>query len=926
MANKRLVHSVSGTLDLFGATGRWWAELREKENSFDELKGNTLSYVFPENPQPEITSHQKEDIAELCLPDGGHKHSSDSIFLLLTGKDNVQLYGFAYFRNRKSASEKRGAKQLALLIVATSPYFDRFRPFLTVAIEEYLDQNESKVVIHELYDALEKSYRRTKRLAENRLRSSWSANMQIESDEEDFEDQDDHDAHDESRTAAFLGRTERGQKSGRQLENNGLLTGSCTYTMQIWGRMFVMQPLKPLQKNEFGGVSLKDFALKFRAQTMTLWTALLSMKRVLICGPESQADDVGQFVLATPLLMGPLGMLIIPNLVPYVTLANVDPVTKHSSFVCGTTNGLFATKEQWYDLVADPKTGKVVSSPQSNMDRSLLKVTGHDLAFINRVLDGIENGKREEDWVRFEFATYTQDFLDTVREIESERISKRSTVNLTSVNKAAAPLHHKNHSEDITHSHTHTTGIFSRSIMKTSPSRRLQLQHQQPSIRDTVGASTPAEASNGQDQSQPKETPPPPPPPLPPSSRHQSAVSGDLVDMVKKRKTIPKWQRKKVRTPFLKRKNKTASDKVALTFAGTPLWLRYRWMQLNPESFTPRRCQQQLSRVHAIELKDEEVTAAPPALPKRPSGWKEDEDAAEIDHRMQHLSLSEHALRSAKSEHDLAVRHRLSRQAESSSSTPEPCHGGSVGGYQGLVEDTASGPGNSGKSFNTFISGPSYQSGISDCSEQAEEEESPEQDDESRIEYGSGKSIGGSNDEDEGDGGDGDDDDDDDDDSNWREATTADGRTYFWNIKTMKTKWSLGPGAVPPRHSTASTASGTSGNSAPDKVNIASVRPVEDVIEAQQDLEPQLAEQQDPSFGEDCDSTGSNPNATKWVMLKGRWQRVSVLVAEDTTNKQFKKTDWVEARTDAGKTYYWNVTTGETRWNVPADFEAPAIA
>eukprot|EP00516_Mucochytrium_quahogii_P002810 CAMPEP_0203755186 /NCGR_PEP_ID=MMETSP0098-20131031/8677_1 /ASSEMBLY_ACC=CAM_ASM_000208 /TAXON_ID=96639 /ORGANISM=" , Strain NY0313808BC1" /LENGTH=657 /DNA_ID=CAMNT_0050646543 /DNA_START=81 /DNA_END=2051 /DNA_ORIENTATION=+ len=515
---KKLIHSVSVA-------------------EFDELKGNCISYVFPSNPKPPITSHQPQDIAELCLPDGGHKRSCDSIYILLSGEGDKPLYGYAYFRNKADTSEKRGARQVAILIVASVPYFDRFRPFLTVAIEEYLSQGESVEVIHSLYDALEQSYRKTKELALKRLETP---ELQGQS------------------------TTHIDHSNGSR---RGLLNNPSTCTLHLWDRMFVMQPLEPLQDNEFGGISLRDLVVSFRAQTMSIWLAMMSLKRVLFCGPGNQAESVGNAVLATPLLLGPLGMLVVPNLVPYVTLANVDPVTKHGSYICGATNDIFCTKTMWYDIAANPKTGKVMISPESNMDRSMVKVQGADLAFINRVIDGIENGKRDEQWVRYEFAAFTQEFLDTVREIELEKVFKRT---------------HEHHSVPSTETQKKTFLPKHVSISVSSPSKKMVPTHR-ASVSDTN-------------------------------------VSSLLeCDRRNPRKKNPvKWQQK-VKTPFIKRK--TPSEKLTETFTGTTLWLRYRWLQLNPESFNSTANRKRLSRIHAIQL--EETSSQAPPVPKRPQGWEE---------------------------------------------------------------------------------------------------------------------------------------------------------------------------------------------------------------------------------------------------------------------------------------------------------------
>jgi hypothetical protein len=627
---------------------------------FDELKGNTLSYTYPASARPAVESHTAEDLAELCLPDGGHKHESDSVYMLLTGAGDVPLYGLACFRNRKDSKEKRGARQLALLIIARRPYFDRFRPLLTVAVDEILERSESKSVIIALYKALELSYRRGWRLAELRRRcldsgalgagrgvagaedasddggsaasslvgsqargrrdstsssasrgsaasrgggsgscscsyashasrasvcnsqsraggsrscDSSSHACDAEAAEEAFvslgphvcgsngtgpvspqrtataaaaeqEEEEDaaiEDEEDSPIVEAGKGSIYFGKLSAVRVDENQLLLGSsCTYTMQLLGRVFVMQPLAPLAPGEFGGASLSDLVRRFRVQTMVLWAGLVSLKRILFfCGgggPEAKAETVGNMVLASPLLVGPLGSLIVPQLVPYVTLADVEQVSKHRSYVCGTTNGIFATKKDWYDVLADPSSGKIALE---NWDRSTLKVAGADLAFIQRVMDGIEQGKRGEDWVRSEFASFTHEFLDQVRVLEVERSNKRAR-----------------------------------------------------QVADSAGSGAGSALGPGPD----------------------AAVS--------------LW--KLTSAAFNKHKAaKAASERIAQTFAGSSLWLRFRWLRLNPKSYgLAGRLE---SRIHEIHDKpDEKQTKS------RSKQQQEEEVGEEQEHHYHH--------------------------------------------------------------------------------------------------------------------------------------------------------------------------------------------------------------------------------------------------------------------------------------------------
>lgn len=472
---------------------------------FDQLKGNTLSYVYPERPEPQIQSHTNEALAGLSLPDGGHKHESDSTVILIHGTNGEQLYGFALFCNRKDDNVRRGAKQFALLVIATLPYFDMFRSFLTVAVEEFIVQHDSVEVIKTVYNSMEAIFKRTKLL---RKRGS---DCSLSSDESDT-----------------------GINSAVKL-TEAQIGVTRTLTMSMWGRNFVMQPLKRLLENEFAGVSLSDFVLRFKTQTMSIWLSLIKSKRILFSTDE-KAELVGNMVLSTPLLLGPLGATLVPYLTPYVTLEDVAPVTEHKTYVCGTTNSIFATKSNWYDMVADPHTGRIIFSP--TLDKNDVKVIGSDLSFINRIIDGIESGKRNEEWVRFEFNVFVEDFLSVARDADDERNRRKQKTSSVGL---------------------HNPLDFEKDIQTSGGSSPGRQQHCKTS---SLGSVT------------------------------DLKLKTDL-----KVKTRPTAKRK----PFFGKQ--ALSVKEGELFSETSLWLKYRW-----------------SSLHSTQ----NVPTTPPPLPVRPPGWTPD--------------------------------------------------------------------------------------------------------------------------------------------------------------------------------------------------------------------------------------------------------------------------------------------------------------
>ena len=114
-----------------------------------------------------------EEIANLCLPDGGHLHTEDWTYIILT-PDKISdqkvdqytedpseleaiekgtLYGMVYFRNVKDASARRGAVQKAMLLLARQPFFSMFEPLLREALMQFMAGTDMQAP-RTLYQAL----------------------------------------------------------------------------------------------------------------------------------------------------------------------------------------------------------------------------------------------------------------------------------------------------------------------------------------------------------------------------------------------------------------------------------------------------------------------------------------------------------------------------------------------------------------------------------------------------------------------------------------------------------------------------------------------------------------------------------------------------------------------------------------------------
>ena len=116
----------------------------------------------------------------------------------------------------------------------------------------------------------------------------------------------------------------------------------------------------------------------FKERVMLVWYSLLLSQRVLVCGKGVPAGDVGQACLAVPLLAKPLRGFE-EHLDPYVALTDLEPIMK-PTYICGTTNQLFATREDWWDCLIDLSSGSVRHNKS-------ITVSGDDLSFVKEVLE-----------------------------------------------------------------------------------------------------------------------------------------------------------------------------------------------------------------------------------------------------------------------------------------------------------------------------------------------------------------------------------------------------------------------------------------------------------------------------------------------------------------------------------------------------------
>jgi len=287
---------------------------------FDELKGNSLlassssaSKGTNNKRVLQIGSHSDAELAEVCLPDGGHLRELDAVPIVFKttslDEDNL-LFGYSVFRSIRDAREKRGAKQAALLMVSDSTGMDMFRPFLADALEILMTQAPWGDAAYW-----------TKSLNQFRLAIEYGFNH--------------------SRMSTSL----------EDIKEFPLV-------IELWQRAYALRPPQ-FSLGDFGGASLKDLLKVFREKTMKLWYAVAAERRVVFVGQNLSASSVSNLVMAAPLLLGELAPFVIHTVEPYITLAVVDRIMRRRTFLCGTNNALFAQKTEWWDMCCDVTNGTI---------------------------------------------------------------------------------------------------------------------------------------------------------------------------------------------------------------------------------------------------------------------------------------------------------------------------------------------------------------------------------------------------------------------------------------------------------------------------------------------------------------------------------------------------------------------------------------
>ena len=119
---------------------------------FDITVGDVCKERYPSDAVIPIAD---DKLSALCIPEGGHIFEEDHTFLFCkepaTGD---QLFGIAYFRNKKDPTVKRGAVMKSIVMLSRRPFFSFYLPLLREALRRHMDEAPEASLLQTLVDSL----------------------------------------------------------------------------------------------------------------------------------------------------------------------------------------------------------------------------------------------------------------------------------------------------------------------------------------------------------------------------------------------------------------------------------------------------------------------------------------------------------------------------------------------------------------------------------------------------------------------------------------------------------------------------------------------------------------------------------------------------------------------------------------------------
>ncbi|KAF2073339.1 hypothetical protein CYY_005357 [Polysphondylium violaceum] len=297
------------------------------------------------------------------------------------------LYCLNFMNNQKDDTVRRGAVVKSLAICTTHPFIHVLKPFMVLAMQKYFNSPSMDVIV-ELYNSLNSldmsSVPQLNDIQKHILRASPDRNK-----------------HTHATTITYLGN-----------------------------KMPVYIPITHFP-DEVGDYKVITLVQKFGNDIMKIFNGILSQKRIIFLGYGCSADEVCNYVLAACSMVCPPLKGIRERCFPYTNLCYLDFLSV-PGYITGVTNPMFEEHPEWWDILCNIGTGKVIINP--NLVTEVPdKFVSYDNDFMNEVNYNISL-HYGEDKIKSLFQEYTQHIVDMALD-EEEFLDEQSRQQALDINR-----------------------------------------------------------------------------------------------------------------------------------------------------------------------------------------------------------------------------------------------------------------------------------------------------------------------------------------------------------------------------------------------------------------------------------------------------------------------------------------------------------
>eukprot|EP01132_Coremiostelium_polycephalum_P009632 gene9632-11805_t len=275
------------------------------------------------------------------------------------------LYCLNYLNNQKDDSVRRGAIVKSLAVCTTHQFIHILKPFMVLAIQKYFSSPSLDVIV-ELYNSLNSLDMSTlpalNDIQKHILRSSPDRNK-----------------HNHSTTITYLGN-----------------------------KMPVHIPITHFP-DEVGDYKIISLVQKFGNDIMKIFNGILSQKRIIFLGYGCSSSEVCNYVLAACSMVCPPLKGIRERCFPYTNLCYLDFLTV-PGYITGVTNPMFEEHPEWWDILCNISTGKVIINPNlvPEVPDKFLQYDNDFMAEVNYNI----SSHYGEDKIKSLFQEYSQHIVD----------------------------------------------------------------------------------------------------------------------------------------------------------------------------------------------------------------------------------------------------------------------------------------------------------------------------------------------------------------------------------------------------------------------------------------------------------------------------------------------------------------------------------